>query len=102
MMRVLALTCVLAPAAGFMVGAPAGGRLAGPLHRQSHRAPLRRPTTAVAATEAQAVPGSADLDWPNLGFEFRKTNAHVKYTWKEGEGWNSGELVSEDYVQVSE
>ena len=46
------------------------------------------------------MPGSADLDWPNLGFEFRKTNAHVKYTWKEGEGWNSGELVSEDYVQV--
>lgn len=46
------------------------------------------------------MPGSADLDWPNLGFEFRDTNAHVKYTWKEGEGWNSGELVSENYVQV--
>lgn len=31
-----------------------------------------------------AAPGSANLDWPNLGFEFRPTKSHLKFVWKDG------------------
>lgn len=29
--------------------------------------------------------GSAQLDWANLGFEFRPTKSHIKFVWKNGE-----------------
>lgn len=49
--------------------------------------------TTVTATNLDAV-GAADLDWPNLGFEFRETNSHLKFTWRACEGWDDGELIS--------
>ena len=52
-------------------------------------------TTTTTATTEKKLPGTAVLDkpWKDLGFEFRDTNAHVKLTWKEGEGWSKPELV---------
>ena len=48
---------------------------------------------------AHKAPGTADLDWANLGFEFRQTRSHIKFVWKDGQ-WSSGELVAEPYVKV--
>ena len=54
-----------------------------------------------SASPLQARVGAANLDWPNLGFEFRETNSHLKYTWREGEGWDAGELVpGEPYLKL--
>ena len=55
-------------------------------------------TTTTVITEKK-LPGTAVLDkpWKDLGFEFRDTNAHVKLTWKEGEGWSKPELVKVSY-----
>lgn len=67
------------------------------LHQQS-------PLFMVAAPERQAAdvdatPGSADLDWMNLGFEYRDVNGHVKFTFKDGR-WDEGEIVTDPYVKV--
>eukprot|EP00613_Pedinella_sp_CCMP2098_P001292 CAMPEP_0171633346 /NCGR_PEP_ID=MMETSP0990-20121206/25119_1 /TAXON_ID=483369 /ORGANISM="non described non described, Strain CCMP2098" /LENGTH=340 /DNA_ID=CAMNT_0012203987 /DNA_START=134 /DNA_END=1157 /DNA_ORIENTATION=+ len=36
-----------------------------------------------------------------LGFEFRETNSHLKFTWREGVGWDEGELVAgEPFIKV--
>lgn len=29
--------------------------------------------------------GGANLDWANLGFEFRPTKSHIKFVWKNGQ-----------------
>lgn len=57
-------------------------------------------TPDAASTEAAVRVGTAPLDWDNLGFEYRDVNCHVKFTYKEGEGWSEGELVKESYVKV--
>ncbi|TFJ80689.1 hypothetical protein NSK_007866 [Nannochloropsis salina CCMP1776] len=48
---------------------------------------------------AHRAPGTANLDWANLGFEFRQTRSHIKFVWKNGE-WSEGELVADPYVKV--
>lgn len=45
------------------------------------------------------VPGSAQLDWANLGFEYRPTKSHVKLVFKDGK-WGPPELVNEPYVRI--
>lgn len=42
---------------------------------------------------------SVDLDWDNLGFEYRDVACHIKYTWKDG-AWDAGELVEDPYVKI--
>lgn len=76
-----------------------------PLSRRhaSPGAPVTALTVATpdaASTEAAVRVGTAPLDWDNLGFEYRDVNCHVKFTYKEGEGWSDGELVEESYVKV--
>jgi len=34
-------------------------------------------------------PGTADMDWEELGFEFRPTNSHLKMIYRDGEGWGN-------------
>lgn len=53
----------------------------------------------VAAAAGVATPGTADMDWANLGFEYRDVNSHVKFTFKDGR-WDEGELVHDPYVKV--
>eukprot|EP01060_Flectonema_neradi_P014426 TRINITY_DN2110_c0_g1_i3.p1 TRINITY_DN2110_c0_g1~~TRINITY_DN2110_c0_g1_i3.p1 ORF type:complete len:439 (+),score=66.49 TRINITY_DN2110_c0_g1_i3:69-1385(+) len=50
------------------------------------------------STDANRI-GTAGLDWSNLGFDFRKTNGFVKYTWSEGK-WDAGVVESEPYFNV--
>ncbi|MBU0618297.1 MAG: branched-chain amino acid aminotransferase [Planctomycetes bacterium] len=41
----------------------------------------------------------ARLDWPNLDFGYRKTDANVRYTWKEGM-WDKGVLTEEETIPL--
>ncbi|EWM23282.1 branched-chain amino acid aminotransferase [Nannochloropsis gaditana] len=59
----------------------------------------RLPLSLSATTMAHRAPGTANLDWANLGFEFRQTRSHIKFVWKNGE-WSEGELVADPYVKV--
>ena len=42
----------------------------------------------------------ADLDFANLDFGYRKTDANIRYTFKNG-NWDSGQLYREDDFQLS-
>merc|ERR1719316_1665361 len=48
---------------------------------------------------AQDQPGSANLDWENLGFQVQPTNGHVEFLWKDG-AWSSGQVVKEPYMKL--
>lgn len=41
----------------------------------------------------------ADIDWKNLGFQYLDTNAHVRYTWRDG-AWDDGKLVETPRVEL--
>lgn len=41
----------------------------------------------------------SQIDWNSLGFKYLDTNAHVRYTWRDGV-WDSGELVKEPYINL--
>ena len=41
----------------------------------------------------------ARLDWPNLDFGYRKTDANVRYAWKEGM-WDKGVLTEEETIPL--
>lgn len=43
--------------------------------------------------------GKAPLDWPNLDFGYRKTDANIRYTWKDGK-WDQGVLSSEEAIPL--
>ena len=65
--------------------------------------PKRTPLTATIARPSQAAAvGSADLPWSELGFEFRETKSHLKFTWREGEGWvlNDEAWTVDDFVTL--
>ena len=70
--------------------------------RPSSRPPSHLSAAPTAAGETKTThraPGTADLDWANLGFEFRQTRSHIKFVWKDGQ-WSEGELVADPYVKV--
>ncbi|KAG8457970.1 hypothetical protein KFE25_012641 [Diacronema lutheri] len=46
-----------------------------------------------------ARPGSAPLDWTNLGFEARPVAAYVRYNWKGG-AWDDGALQPDGNVTI--
>ncbi|NOY80867.1 MAG: branched-chain amino acid aminotransferase [Kiritimatiellaeota bacterium] len=39
------------------------------------------------------------IDWGSLGFGFRDTNCHIRYTWRDG-SWDGGELVEGSFVRL--
>ncbi len=41
-----------------------------------------------------------DLDWSNLGFQYRPVRSHIRYTWENGK-WSSGELKAKDKIELS-
>jgi len=45
------------------------------------------------------VPGAQNLDWTNLGFQFRATRSHIKFEYKDGH-WGEGEFVNEPYIKT--
>lgn len=77
-------------------------------HQHQHqRTQVRRMVAAAPRTDQEKVgvgaglpaPGTADMDWANLGFEYRNVNCHVKFTFKDGR-WDEGETVTDPYVKV--
>ena len=55
-----------------------------------------------ADLQAPAKPGTADVPWSDLGFEFRPTKSHLKMVWSEDTGaWGPPELVDgSPYINV--
>jgi len=53
------------------------------------------------ATDINAVgaPGTADLPWSELGFEFRPTKSHLRMTYRDGK-WQEAEMVESPYINV--
>lgn len=47
-----------------------------------------------------SVVGSANLDWGSLLFSHVPTNAHIEYTWRNGE-WDAGLVVKKPTVELS-
>ena len=43
--------------------------------------------------------GSANLDWPNLGFEYRQTDSFVKCEYKDGQ-WGAVQLESDPFIKI--
>ena len=41
----------------------------------------------------------APLDWPNLEFGYRKTDANIRYTWKDG-SWDTGVLTEDEILPL--
>lgn len=41
----------------------------------------------------------AALDWPNLEFGYLKTDANIRYTWKDGE-WDEGVLTNSQVIPI--
>jgi branched-chain amino acid aminotransferase len=40
-----------------------------------------------------------DIDWNSLGFAYRDTHCHIRYTWRDGE-WDDGQLVDSPYINL--
>lgn len=55
----------------------------------------------MSATEVTEIgkPGTANLPWSELGFEFRPTKSHLKMVYKDGK-WGEAELVESPYINV--
>ena len=49
-------------------------------------------------TPLHAKVGSANLDWPNLGFEFRPTKSHIKFVFKDGKWSEVSSVESFDVI----
>ena len=41
----------------------------------------------------------ANLDWPNLDFGYRDTDANIRYTWRDG-SWDEGTLTSDSILPL--
>eukprot|EP00578_Thalassiosira_sp_NH16_P028324 CAMPEP_0181101198 /NCGR_PEP_ID=MMETSP1071-20121207/13620_1 /TAXON_ID=35127 /ORGANISM="Thalassiosira sp., Strain NH16" /LENGTH=419 /DNA_ID=CAMNT_0023184021 /DNA_START=162 /DNA_END=1421 /DNA_ORIENTATION=+ len=53
---------------------------------------------SAASTEVGA-PGTADLPWSELGFEFRPTKSHLRMVHRDGK-WEEAELVESPYLNI--
>ncbi|MEJ2052648.1 MAG: aminotransferase class IV, partial [Calditrichaceae bacterium] len=42
----------------------------------------------------------ANLDWKNLAFDYKKTDGHIRYYFRDGK-WDDGEIVEEDTINLS-
>lgn len=78
--------------------------------RTSHRHRRRRhhcigsgrggSSLSVSATSTQVgAPGTADLPWSELGFEFRPTKSHLRMIYRDGK-WGEAELVESPYLNI--
>lgn len=79
-----------APRAG---AAAAGGR------RRHVAGPSLVPHAELWGAPVPDGPGSANLDWASLGFDYVPTNGHVRHVWKDGQ-WDSGRSLRDPYIPV--
>mmetsp|Transcript_26821 Transcript_26821/g.56628 ORF Transcript_26821/g.56628 Transcript_26821/m.56628 type:complete len:406 (+) Transcript_26821:281-1498(+) len=57
-----------------------------------------RLSVSAASTDVGA-PGTADLPWSELGFEFRPTKSHLRMIYRDG-AWKEAELVESPYLNI--
>lgn len=58
-----------------------------------------RPLASISSLAMSGKIGSANLDWPNLGFEYRPTNAFVQCNFKDGQ-WQGLELKEDPMIKI--
>lgn len=68
-------------------------------HRGCRLVPLSMVSAADTDTDVVGVPGTADLPWSELGFEFRPTKSHLRMVYRDGD-WGEPELVESPYLSV--
>ena len=51
------------------------------------------------AIDTKTIVGSANLDWPNLGFEYRETESFVKIDYKDGQ-WGEVQLETDPMIKI--
>ena len=56
--------------------------------------------SAAPQSDVVGAPGTADLPWEDLGFEFRTTKSHLRMVYKDGK-WGEAELVEVRYRLLS-
>lgn len=55
---------------------------------------------SVASADMEVgAPGTADLPWSELGFEFRPTKSHLRMVYRDGK-WGEAELVESPYLNI--
>lgn len=42
----------------------------------------------------------ANLDWGNLAFDYKKTDGHIRYHFKDGK-WDDGQIVEDDHINLN-
>lgn len=77
---------------------PASPTLTSPSTKQLNHQ-RRGSSLYVAASTELGAPGTADLPWSELGFEFRPTKSHLRMVYKDGK-WGEAEMVESPYIQV--
>ncbi|KAL7470178.1 hypothetical protein ACHAXS_010422 [Conticribra weissflogii] len=60
---------------------------------------LSMSTTEVGQESEVGKPGTANLPWSELGFEFRPTKSHLRMIFKDGK-WGEAELVESPYINI--
>lgn len=97
----------LRQAHGFVAPSPSSAAAAAATAARNNAAQSPLGMTATSketATDLKALakPGTADVPWSDLGFEFRPTKSHLKMVWSEDTGaWGPPELVEDSpYINV--
>jgi branched-chain amino acid aminotransferase len=83
------LAMLATPSTAFMTPSPLQKKLYAPLQQNG----VKQSSLFMSTTEnAVGVPGTANLPWSELGFEFRPTKSHLRMVYKDGK-WGEEELV---------
>ena len=57
--------------------------------------------SSVEAPKTSSMVNEHGFDFSNMGFDWVTTNSFIKYIWKEGVGWDAGELVrGTDHISI--
>ena len=86
-----ALLAMLATSHAFIAPSPSQNKLSiSPLQQNG----VKQSSLFMSTTEKSAIgtPGTANLPWSELGFEFRPTKSHLRMVYKDGK-WGEEELV---------
>ncbi len=84
-----ALLAMLATSTAFMTPSPLRSKPS--VSSQQHG--VKQSSLFMSTTEnAIGAPGTANLPWSELGFEFRPTKSHLRMIYKDGK-WGEEELV---------
>ncbi|KAL7514873.1 hypothetical protein ACHAXN_012160 [Cyclotella atomus] len=91
-----ALLAMLATSTAFMTPSPLRSKLS--VSSQQHG--VKQSSLFMSTTEnAIGAPGTANLPWSELGFEFRPTKSHLRMIYKDGK-WGEEELVESPYLNI--